>query len=529
MLPGAPNTNPPPSNPGQDLIDQINGIGGVPGGNSGPPPTTPPSSTPMPGQAPMTPGTGSPQMPGAPGVPQFGTNAPGGMPGAPDLGPVLPPATGDGGSGGGSKPGAGNAGAGIGTGGSGLSPIGTTAGNAAGEAARNAANQQNGMTPDPNLQGYNSPQAQGMGSGAGMMPGVGGLGGGLPAINTTPPGIVGAPLNAQGQQFLQGVYGSFQNAQDQANAANKQQYNNVMGLYNTLGSNQAGVLGGLAGMYGQTGQQYGQTANNVLGGYHDLLNAQTQGYGNVGQGYNQLLNNQMSRLGLLGQTEATDLQQQYDQQHAKANQDLVNRGLGNTTIQQSTDRGIDFDKARALTNLAQNVAGQMNTTEMGAALPMLNQQNQSLGNEAQIAQSGLGAQQGMAGQQAQIQQNAINFGNQAQQEQTGLGQNQANFMQSVNQTGPDYGQLAQLAMAIGSAGTGVGTNGFNNLPTNFPQQAPVGPLGGAAPTGLGATPAPAQGNPISALSALVSQYGSLNNVPPALLAQYGYGAPNQAA
>lgn len=323
-----------------------------------------------------------------------------------------------------------------------------------------------------------------------MMGGGGGLGG----LGTTMPGLFApapTPLNANGQNFLQGVFSSFQDAQNAANAANAGMYNNIMGGYNTLGNQMNNVQQSLGDLYGQRTNDFASGASNVLGNYGNLLNAQTQGLGNIGAGYNQLLNNQMSRLGLLGQTEATDINQQYAQNLANQQQDLANRGLGNTTVQSAVARGNNLDQTRALTNLAQNVAGQMNQTEMGAALPGLQFQQQALGQEGNIAGQGLQAQQSFLPQIAGLQGEALNYGQNALGNQMGLGQNQLNFMQSVNQTGPDFNTLANLATAIGMAGTGYGQNGFNNFPSQFPNMNPVGNLPGAnltAPFGQPAQP-----------------------------------------
>lgn len=356
---------------------------------------------------------------------------------------------------------------------------------------------QQGMSGDPNLNGYQSPQGQTVPSSGGSI-GGGGMGGGFP---TNPnaylnPGLFNpAPLDKNGQQFLGNVFSSFQDAQNKANAANAGMYNNVNQGYNQLGASQASNLGGLAGLYGNRTNDFASGAGNVLQNYGNLLNSQTQGLGNIGGGYNQLLNNQMSRLGLLGQTEANDINQQYGQQQAQAQQGLVDRGLGNTTVTNAVNRGINLDQTRALTNNAQNVAAKMNQTEMGAALPGLQFNERAVGQEGNIAGQGLQAQQNFLPQIAGLQGQALDFGNQANQQQTQLGQNQLNFMQGVNQTGPDFNTLAQLATAIGTGGTGPGQNGFNNLPTNFPSQAPVGPLPGANLTPLNYQPGQQQMQP----------------------------------
>jgi len=286
--------------------------------------------------------------------------------------------------------------------------------------------QRNMAPQDPANYGY----------GSGM--GGGGMGGMIPPGSTTapPPGGAGAG------NFLGSAVKSFQDAQNAANEANRQMYGNIMQGYGTLGGNLAQTNAGLAGLYGQRTNDFGSAMSNI------------------GQGYGSMLGAALGNLDLLGRTEATDLNEAFSRNQADAQQSLMNRGLTNTTVTDAVNRGINLDKQRALTNLAQNVAGQTNQTLAQFGMPAL-----QFGQQA-------------AGGLADLQGQALQFGNEAQQQQTGLGQNQLNFMQSVNQQGPDYNTLAQLMMAAGAAGTGYGQNGFANMP-NFPSQNPVGALPGA--------------------------------------------------
>ena len=274
--------------------------------------------------------------------------------------------------------------------------------------------------------------------------GTGGLGVGLPAGNPA--------AGAANTDFLKSVFGSFQNATDAANAANQQRYNQVLQGYGQLAGQQANALGGLAGLYGNRTNDFASAASNILGGYGNRLNSAAGQLNTIGNSYNQLLNNQMSRLGLLGQTEATNLNQAFNQSGAQQQQGLVDRGLGNTTVTTALQRGNELDRQRALTNLAQNVAQQMNQTEMGAALPGLQFQQQATGTLADLSGQGLGAAGQFTGDIANLQGQALDFGNQANQQQMGLGQNQLNFIANRNDIAPDYNTLVNLANGIGMAG-----------------------------------------------------------------------------
>jgi hypothetical protein len=427
------------------------------------------------------------------------------------------------------------------------------------------------------LQGLANQQPNGYGSGVplsgggGMPMGGGGMGGGGgPSTNPASymPGLAaGAPLNGNGQNFLGSVFSSFQKAQDDANAANAARYGQVQSGYDQLGQNLAQNSSSLGNLYGQRTNDFGAGAARNLQGYGDLLGSQTQGYGNlmngnqgaygnligaqnqaygglmsgqgtaydnlmksqtggladVGQGYGSMLGAALNNMNLLGRTQANDLNEQYDRNAADSQQSLVNRGLYNTTVTDSVNRGINLDKERALTNLAQGVAKDTNNTLAQFGMPALQFGQQAVGantalgqqaigagtqlggqaigantalgqnsiqsgtqlgqsalqNEAAIAGQGLQQGANYLGQTAGLQGDALNFGAQAQQNQTQLGQNQLNFMQSINQTGPDFGQLADLAKQIGASGTVPGSNGYNNFPSTFPTQNPIGALPGA--------------------------------------------------
>lgn len=332
-------------------------------------------------------------------------------------------------------------------------------------------------------------------SGTGMGPGEsspagtffpgGGMGGMGSPFPSSVPGLLSQSPNLTGQAnaangasgFLNGVFGQFQQAQNAANQANQTRANQIMQGYGNLQQQQGNVLGGLAGLYGQRTNDFASGASNVLGNYGQLLSNQTQGLNNIGQGYGNVLNTLLGNLNLLGQTQAQDINQQYTQAQDQANQNMVDRGLGNTTVAQNVDRGYTLDKQRALTNLAQNVAQQVNQTLQSGAYPELQFQQQALGSEANLANQGLTAQQNFLPQIAGMQGQALDFGNQANLQQTQLGQNQLNFLGSINQPGPDYNTLANLAMGIGAAGMGYGQNvlgglQFPSVNSSFPIQAP---------------------------------------------------------
>jgi hypothetical protein len=108
---------------------------------------------------------------------------------------------------------------------------------------------------------------------------------------------------------------------------------------------------------------------NVLKGYQQTMASQQQEQAKVASGYTQLagavktgyqnLSNQV--LGRIAGTNASNLQEiadKYSQESGLASQQLVNRGLGNTTVQQSVQRGLALDNRKAVTD-SQNKFAQL--------------------------------------------------------------------------------------------------------------------------------------------------------------------------
>jgi hypothetical protein len=348
----------------------------------------------------------------------------------------------------------------------------------------------------------------------------GGSGGMIPGGNLSPqslmPGLM-APApgnNAGASALLANTAQSFQNAQNQSNAANTNLANSITQGYNNLSSQSANVLGGLSGLFGTQQNNFADAASNVNSGFNNLGSTQNQDYANlvsqlsqgqqgINQGYGNVTNAVMNNLNLYGQQQAQQIAQNAQTQTANANQGLVNRGLGNTTIGNSVDSGINQNALMA--NLAnegntQQMVNNALTTTTGAQLQA---QQQGLNNVTGMAQQGVAANtalgqnalnqqyQGATGL-ANLQGQALNFGQNANNTQNQLGLSQLGFLNSINQTGPNYQTLAQLMQAVGQAGTGYGVNGYNNLPASLGSVAPSGTLGqlqGPATTGYGQIPA----------------------------------------
>ncbi len=211
-----------------------------------------------------------------------------------------------------------------------------------------------------------------------------------------------------------------------------------------------------APVYGRAYDENLQRYNATLAGYQAQQNAYNAATGKINTGYTGMVNAAKG----LGQTQMMQVQQNYQRQEAQNAQSLMSRGLGNSSVIDSTNRGTAYDQQMAQLG----VQDQVNQNVQGI-------QAQQLGYRAQ-AQSGLAnlqAQQaGFMGSKTNTPVNAaqnVTYGYPHDQN-AGQIQNQqisaANFAGSVN----------------GSRGTGSGQGTFYVNTTDGPAQYGYGYNGG---------------------------------------------------
>ena len=85
-------------------------------------------------------------------------------------------------------------------------------------------------------------------------------------------------------------------------------------------------------IYNRALQQQQSLYNQVQGGYTTLMNEYRQNRSSVTAGYNRLMSDVMGRITNIGRAQATALSDQYTALSGQQAQQLVNRGLGNTTV-----------------------------------------------------------------------------------------------------------------------------------------------------------------------------------------------------
>lgn len=236
------------------------------------------------------------------------------------------------------------------------------------------------------------------------------------------------------------------------------------GFYNSAGgalpwgSGGAGALSGMGGSNpaGAIAQNYAsgyQSAldmnkanySNILSGYQGALRSQQAAQASIGAGYAGLTSSVLGGIQNIGNAQSQAITDRYRSEGGKANQQLIDRGLGNTTVQSAVTRGNEYDREKA----------------------------QNLNTEAM---AGLRAQYGSQLGLADLAQQRESY-----QNNTGLLGRQLDWMNSVNAKYPDASLYSGMLQQAGQKGGSGG--GPNNLSG-----------GGGGTPGLGYSPRPVPAN-----------------------------------
>ena len=199
-------------------------------------------------------------------------------------------------------------------------------------------------------------------------------------------------------------------------------------------SGAGGGMIGAAGNVNALGQSYNSAYNaalamnsqnysNILNGYQQTAANQSNVQKGIQGGYNQLGTDVQNTIQGVDASQRQAISDQYAQAQGQATQDLTNRGLGNTTVTNSVNRGLGLDQAKA---------------------------NIALSNQMAQLQAGYKSQLGLAG---------LGFANQANMQNTGWSGKQLDWMNSVNANYPNADAYARLAMQAGAVGQGLGGGG----------------------------------------------------------------------
>lgn len=241
---------------------------------------------------------------------------------------------------------------------------------------------------------------------------------------------------------------------------------------------------------------------NILSGYGQSQQNIGQGFAGIAQGYGNLSNQVQGTISGIGASQDQAINDQYAKAGGQANQQLINSGLGNTTVASSVQRGLTLDAQKAHIALANQIA------------------QLTAGYQSQLGSAGLQASAQGLGLQAQG----------ANTQQNVLGGQRLPFPNY-----PPTGQRTQQQSSGGGGGMGggtgrSGTNGLwsagapgdpNSLQSGY-GQAPVNPFAYNPATGQGGN----QSGGSTADMNLASGYGSFGGslLGGAASTQGGYGA-----
>ncbi len=204
-----------------------------------------------------------------------------------------------------------------------------------------------------------------------------------------------------------------------------------------------------------------QNYNAIVAGYQNQLNQFTGRANNVYGGYDALRGNVMGLLQNADESQRIQLANQYQQQLGQSQQSLMNRGLGNSSILDSMQNGINMGynqaqigEANAFAQTRANMLSGLGQAQLGY---QANAMNQTAGLQAgQLAFQGgaYGQQQGYNFQQAMQQQQ---FQNQKDMEAYQQGLGQQDTLWQANQ-GRAYGAAGGSGMGGGIASLSPGAN-----------------------------------------------------------------------
>lgn len=188
------------------------------------------------------------------------------------------------------------------------------------------------------------------------------------------------------------VLADFQAAQQKANATNESRYQDILGKYNQLAQSQSQNISGVP-----------------------------QDYQNIANAYGARTDQAMGMLAGQGDTQRAELKAGLDQRNAGTQQDLINRGLTNSTAYDAAIRGNSQDYEKNKRALEENLTKQ----KLGLYTDLSGQQ---LSAQAAVPSAKLGVANQTFGMQ-----------------QAPLG-----FMERRNDVGPSYSDIAQYASATGA-------------------------------------------------------------------------------
>lgn len=187
-----------------------------------------------------------------------------------------------------------------------------------------------------------------------------------------------------------------------------------------------------------------QNYGNIMAGYQNTMRDQGNAQGRILVGHQNLESNVLGSIAGIDRSQRQDIADLYEKNIGDASQQLIDRGLGNSTVQSRVGRGLLYDKGKLDIGLTNSTQG-LNAKYM-----------------SDLGQARLG------------------YENQAAQQNTNWAGQQLQFMNSVNAGYPDprtYAMLAQMkGQSAGGGGVGSGSTTYGGQ-----VKSPLG-AGGGYPT-----------------------------------------------
>ncbi len=223
----------------------------------------------------------------------------------------------------------------------------------------------------------------------------------------------------------------------------------------------------------------------TLQGYNNRLNAWNSSMSAMNTGFNAVLGRQDQ----FGESQRMGLDSEFARQQAQAQASMLGRGLYNSTVYDSTARGIGYDQARANVDLGGQILNNKNQINMAR----LQYQGQAYGNQDAIRGQQLnymGQQSAQPIQNQTIPWNYWQVGGQgwaAQQQQLGNAQYRYNPAAGGSTLVSGGGQGSPFPAGVGGGGfTQPSGNGFDPNQRTNAQWGLQGGVGNMAfGTGLG--------------------------------------------
>lgn len=124
------------------------------------------------------------------------------------------------------------------------------------------------------------------------------------------------------------------------------------------------------GLDGAQNQRY----NDILSGYTNQRNIYNNNTAQINRGYQDVLSQQQG----LGESQRIALDRQYAQQSAQSQQSMISRGMGNSTVLDAGQRGINYDRANSQIALQDSLTREQTAIQQARLGYMANaQQGQS--------------------------------------------------------------------------------------------------------------------------------------------------------